>query len=171
MVDPLALLDALALQAGPNVDVTVDPVANVLGGALGAAVSTLVVGAILVTLAPDYVERTMDVVVDEPVGSLLWGVFILLAVFVLSVALVITVVGVLLAIPLLLVTWVAWAAGSAVAFLAVADRLVGHEDGWLKPLAVAAAANGLLAVTGIGGLVSFVVGAAGFGAVVRDYLE
>ena len=47
--------------------------------------------------------------------------------------------------------------------------LVGREDGWLKPLVVAALINGGLTLTGIGGLVSFAVGAAGFGALLRDW--
>jgi len=170
--DPLLAADAAgtALQAGPNVSVDANPVANVLGGAVGAFLSTLLVGALLVAFVPEYLERMVGEVTEEPLSSLLWGVFNLLAVGVLAVLLVITVVGVVVAIPLLVVTWLAWAAGSAVAFLAVADRLVGHGDGWLKPLAVGAALNGLLSVTGVGGLVSFVVGAVGFGALVRDYM-
>lgn len=175
MVDPFTAVMALShgllpIQMGPGMEVGASAPANVIGSALGAAVSTLVVGAVLVTLVPDYAERMMVAVVDEPLAGFLWGLFILLAVGVMVVALFVTVVGIVVALPLLLVAWLAWAVGSAVAFLAVADRLVGHEDGWLKPLAVAAAANGLLAVTGIGGLVSFVVGAAGFGTIVRDYL-
>jgi len=60
---------------------------------------------------------------------------------------------------------------AAVLVWAVGDRLVGHEDGWLKPLAVGAGVNGALALTAVGGVLSFAVGAAGFGAVLRDWLE
>ena len=59
---------------------------------------------------------------------------------------------------------------AAVAFLAIADRLVDREDGWTKPLLIAAGLNGALALTGVGGIVSFGIGAAGFGAVLRDWL-
>jgi hypothetical protein len=45
--------------------------------------------------------------------------------------------------------------------LAAGERLVGRGEGWLKPLLVAAAING--------GLISFAIGAAGFGAVLQDY--
>ena len=38
----------------------------------------------------------------------------------------------------------------------------------MKPLLVDAAINGALPLTGIGGLVAFGIGAAGFGAVFRD---
>ncbi|WP_256493302.1 hypothetical protein [Natronococcus zhouii] len=39
----------------------------------------------------------------------------------------------------------------------------------MKPLLVATVINGGLALTGIGGIISFLVGAVGFGAVLRDY--
>jgi hypothetical protein len=68
------------------------------------------------------------------------------------------------------VAYLAWAVGASIAFLAVGDRLVGHEDGWTKPLLVGAAINGGLTLTGIGGIVTFGIGAAGFGAVLRDFL-
>jgi len=65
---------------------------------------------------------------------------------------------------------VTWAVGAAVAFLTIAERLVGHADGWTTPLVAAAALNGALALTGIGGLVAFGLGATGFGAILRDWL-
>lgn len=52
--------------------------------------------------------------------------------------------------------------------MGIADRLVGHEDGWLVPLLIAAAINAGLALSGIGGLVSFVLGALGFGTILDD---
>jgi hypothetical protein len=66
--------------------------------------------------------------------------------------------------------YVLWAVGSTVAFLAIADRLVDRGDDWLKPLLVAAAINGGLALTGVGGILALLVGIAGFGAVLRDLL-
>lgn len=142
---------------------------GLVGGAVGAALTTLLVGAILVALAPDYARGRMDEVVDRPLGSLGYGLAVLVFIVLATVVLAITIVGLVVAIPLAIVAYLAWAVGSAVAFLAVGDRLVGHADGWAKPLLVGAAINGLLALTGVGGLVSFCVGAAGFGAVVRPY--
>jgi hypothetical protein len=63
--------------------------------------------------------------------------------------------------------YVLWTVGSTIAFLAVADRLVGRDEGWTKPLVVPAAINGALAFTGIGGILAFVVGAAGSGVVLE----
>jgi len=78
---------------------------------------------------------------------------------------------IVVAIPLLIVAIVVWIVGAVIASLAIADRLIGHEDGWLKPLLVAGAINGGLALTGVRGIVSFAVGAAGLGTVLRAYLE
>lgn len=172
MLDALAVaLESVAAQTGPFGVPSVDPLASVVGSAVGAFATTLVVGAIMVALAPAYTERMMDAVREEPVGSLVYGLVSLLFVVLVVVVLVVTIVGVLLAVPFAVLAALVWAVGAVVAYLAIAERLVGREDGWLRPLLVAAALNGGLALTGIGGIVSFCVGAAGFGAVLRDYLE
>jgi hypothetical protein len=113
----------------------------------------------------------MDVVRAEPVGSFLYGLVCLLFVVLVTVVLVLTGIGILLAIPFAILAALVWAVGAAVASLAVADRFVSREDDeWAKPLLLAAGLNGALALTGIGGLVAFCLGAAGFGAVLRDRL-
>lgn len=143
---------------------------SIVGSAIGAFLTTLIVGGLLVTFAEEYTVRMMAFLSEEAVGSFLYGIVALLALVVIAVLLVITIVGILLALPLLLVAYVVWAIGASIAFLAIGDRVVGREDGWLKPLLVGAAINGGLTITGIGAIVTFVVGAAGFGAVLRDYL-
>ena len=158
------------LQQNPPVDVpAANPVAGLAGGAVTTFLTTLIVGAIMVALAPEYTRARMAGVLEEPVGTFLYGLVALVALFVVAVLLAITVVGLVLAVPLLILAYVVWAVGSAIAFLAIGDRFVGHEDGWTKALLVAAGINGLLTLTGIGGIVSFCVGAAGFGAVLRSY--
>ena len=168
LADPGLVLNPVA-QTGPNVDVGVDPGVGVVGGSIGAFLTTLVVGGVMIAVVPDYTERMMGIVLDEPVGAFVYGFVALLIVVVLTVLLAITIVGILLALPLALVAYLVWAVGAAVAYLAIGDRLVGHDDGWVKPLLVGAGINGALAITGIGGLVSFAIGAAGFGAVLRDW--
>jgi hypothetical protein len=176
-VIPLSLPQAVGvlLQPGPGPGFervpAVDPTVGLGGGAFSAFLTTLLVGGILVALAPGYTERLMDRVRDDAVGSFIYGLLALVALLLVTILLVITIVGILLAIPLAFIAGLAWAAGASVAFLAIADRLVGREDGWLKPLLVAALINGGLTLTGIGGLVSFAVGAAGFGALLRDWQE
>ncbi|MFB6295728.1 MAG: hypothetical protein ABEH66_02680 [Halobacteriales archaeon] len=157
----------LAAIAEPGFDVDIGPGVGLGGGAVGAFFTTLVVGAIMIAVLPGYTERTMASVLDEPVDSFLHGILLLLALVVVTVALVVTILGIVLAIPLILAAYLAWAVGSTIAYLAIADRLVGREDGWPKPLFVAAVINGGLALSGVGGIVAFCVGAVGVGAVFR----
>ena len=162
-------LVALQTEFG-EIGVHVDPVEGLVGGALGAFLTTLAVGAILLAVLPAYTERMMDTLGEDAAGVFVYGVLALVALVVLTVVLVVTILGILLAIPLIVLAVLVWAVGAAIAYLTIGDRLVGHEDGWGKPLVVGAAINGALAVTGIGGLIAFCIGAAGFGTVIRDKL-
>ncbi|MGB9965378.1 hypothetical protein [Halobacterium sp. CBA1126] len=165
-VDAATQLIALS-ETGLDVNVSLGQ--GLASGAVGAFLTTLVVGAIAVAVYPDRTEQLMADVLDDPVGSFAYGLLCALALFVVTLLLVFTIVGIVVALPLALVAYVVWAVGAAVAYLAIADRLVGHEDGWLKALLVAAAINGALAATGVGGLVALLVGVTGFGAVLRAY--
>lgn len=153
-----------------DVSVGLDPATGLAGGAVGAVLTTLVVGAILVALAPEFTADRMDAVLADPVNAFVYGLVVLVALALVVFVLVISFVGILVAVPLVILSVVVWAVGATIGFLAIADRLVGREDGWKKPLLVAAALNGALTVTGIGGILSFVVGAAGFGAVLEGRL-
>lgn len=166
---PIHGRSAWLLQQGPMpAPSDIDVVLGLGGSAVGAFLSTLLIGAIVVALAPGYVERLMDDVTDDPVGTFVYGVLVLGTLVLVTIVLVVTIVGILVAFPLLLLAALVWAVGAAIAFLAIADRLVDRDGDWLVALVVAAAINGGLALTGIGGLVSFCVGAAGFGAVLRE---
>ncbi len=145
--------------------------ASVLGSALGAFLTTLIVGAILLAVAPEYTQNRMGAVLERPLNSFLYGIVCLLVLVILIVVLFLTVIGIIVAIPLAILAYLIWAVGASIAFLAIGDRLVGHGDGWTKPLLVGAAINGGLTLTGIGGIITFAVGAAGFGTVLRAYLE
>lgn len=165
-----ALLVAV-LQSGIDIDIgAVDPVGGVVSGGVGAFISTLVVGAILVAVAPGYLERMMDAVREEPLGSFLYGVLSLIGVLLVIVVLFVTLIGIPLALLFALVVYLLWAVGATVAFLAIAAGLVDPSDGWLKPLLLGAALNGGLTLTGIGGIITFCIGAAGFGAVLSNWL-
>jgi hypothetical protein len=169
MFEALAALSDALLQV--NVDIDLNPLANVVQGAVGSFLTTLVVGAILTAVAPEFLEDRMAAVVDDPVGSFVYGFLVLIALALVTIVLVITILGILVAIPLILLAYVVWAVGATVAFLAIADRLVDREgDDWTASLLVAAALNGGLVLTGVGGILSFCIGAAGFGAVLEDRL-
>ncbi len=162
------VLGRVLLQTGPSVDVSVGE--SLVGGAISTFLTTLLVGILLVAVAPGFTDRVIAAVGDEPVDNFLWGLFWLLAIGLLTVLLLITIIGILVAIPLVIVAYLLWAVGATVAFLAVALRVVDRDDGWLLPLLLAAGLNGGLTLTGVGGLVSLVVGMVGFGAVIRDVL-
>ncbi|ELY61606.1 hypothetical protein [Natronolimnohabitans innermongolicus] len=169
-VDPASfgLLTAVA-QTDPGVDIDVSTGDGLFGGAIGSFATVLVVGAIMIALAPDYVERLMAAIAAEPVESFGYGIVSLFGLGLLILALVITIVGILVVLPLMLLAYLLWAIGAAIAYLAIADRLIGRTGSWLPALLVAATISGALALTGIGGLLSLCIGAAGFGAVIRDY--
>lgn len=122
-------------------------------------------------MLPEYTAARMQDVLDEPVGTFLYGVVCLVFLVLVTVVLAIPIIGLVVTVPLVLLSHLVWPAGSAVAFLAVANRLVGHGEGWTEPLLVAAGIDGLLTVAGVGGLVAFAVGAAGFGAVLLEDLK
>nr|WP_321575765.1 hypothetical protein [Halosolutus amylolyticus] len=137
LLQAVATVTQVARPDGIGTDVAVTD--GLVGSAIGAFLTTLAVGAIMVAVAPDYVDRMTTTVLEEPLGSFLYGFLSLLAVLFLAVVLSITIVGILVALPLLLVAYVVWAIGSVVAYLAIGERLVGRDDGRLKPLLVGAA--------------------------------
>jgi len=169
-VDAVAALLTVA-EPGSGFDVNVSLGQGLAGGGVGAFLTTLVVGAIAVSVFPERTEALMEAVVEDPVESFVYGILALFGLGLLTLVLFITVIGILLAVPLLFVAYLLWAVGAAVAYLAIADQLVGHDDGWLKPLLLAAGLNGALAATGIGSVVALAVGAAGFGTVLKPYLD
>ena len=162
---------SVVAQMDPGVAPGPGGLTSVLGSAVGAFLTTLIAGAILIAVVPDYARKQMADVLENPVGSFLYGLASLVLLFLATLVLVLTVIGIVLAIPLAVLAYIVWAVGAAIAFLAIGDRLVGHQEGWTKPLLVGSAINGGLTLTGIGGLVTFAIGAAGFGAVLRGYLK
>lgn len=149
----------------------IDPVtgvAGLFGSGMSAFLLTVLLGGLALVVAPAYTERMVGSVGDDPAGCFVYGVATLVALVLLTIALVVTVLGVLLAIALVLLAVGLWGVGAAVAYTAIGDHLVGHEDGWFQPLVVGGAINGLLTMTGIGGIVAFIIGAVGFGALLRS---
>lgn len=172
MTDLLTLAPRLLLQTFDSFDTsTVDLQLGLGGGAIGTFFTTLVIGAILVAIVPEWTRAKMTTVVEEPLESFLYGVVCLVFFALVILVLFFTIIGILVAIPLGLVLLVVWGVGAAVAYLAIADRLVDTEDSWLVALLLAAGMNGALTLTGIGAIVSFCIGAAGFGTVLKQYLD
>lgn len=163
--------NAAVLLQVDGVDVAVEPgLGSLLGSAVGAAATTLVVGVLLFALAPEYTDARIAQLEADPLTSFLYGIVFLIGLVAVVVVLFVTLIGIPLAILFALLGYLAWAIGGTIGLVAIAQRLVDDED-WVRVVAVAAALGGALALTGIGGLVSLVVGAAGFGAVVTDAVD
>ncbi|WP_245800571.1 hypothetical protein [Natrinema saccharevitans] len=113
----------------------------------------------------------MEDVRAAPFKTFSYGIALLLGIGLLILIRLDTTVGAVVAIPLFLLASLVWVIGGTIAYLAIADRLVGRNDGWAKRLEVAAAIGAAFAVTGIGIVLAICIGAAGFGAVLRSALE
>lgn len=137
--------------------------------AAGGLVFTLVVGAIMLAAAPNYVDSIVEDIHEEPVASFAWGILALIVFVGAMVLLAITIVGIVLVIPLLLAFVVLAIVGNVLAFIAVCDGFV--DSRWVA-LVVAAIVTAVLNLIPIfGGIVSFVIGSLGLGAVVRRWVQ
>lgn len=130
-------------------------------------VSTLFLGAILLALAPEFVDRGVDHIHDEGGACFGWGVLVLVAFVGVSVLLALTVIGIVLVIPLVLGFAAVAFVGNALGYLALFDGVVDSRKAALVAGAFVAGASNLVPI--LGGLVGFVVGSLGVGAIVRDY--
>jgi hypothetical protein len=94
---------------------------------IGAFVGKLVMGTLLLALAPDFVENVIDAVEDDPVASSRWGlaIFVTVAVGILLVALL---VGVTVAVSLATAALVVYLVGGTIVFVAVGERLLDALD-------------------------------------------
>ncbi|KAB1196612.1 MULTISPECIES: hypothetical protein [Haloferax] len=173
-MDPLV---QIILQQGPisqNPDPSV--FARFFGSAISAGITfvgTLVVGALLLAIVPDYTEKIIDTIEDEPIPSFLWGLGIFIALIVVLFVLVITLIGILLAIPIGFVMFVVSLVGGAIVFIYVGERLLEaanvETSRWGHLVAGAFVATVLAALPLIGGLTNFIVNSVGVGAIVYHW--
>lgn len=170
-VVPRSLLLQVGFEApgGWEVQYGIDPALALVGSAVGSFLTALIVGAIMIALAPEYTRRRMATVHDDPVGCFVYGFLSIVLLVLAIVVLFFTIIGIVVVIPLVLLAFLAWAVGAAIVYLTIGDQLVGHDDGWTKPLALGAAIAGGLSLIPLGGVVAFGVGTAGFSAVLKDH--
>jgi hypothetical protein len=95
------------------------------------------------------------------------GLLLLIGFVGLAVLLALTVIGAILVIPLAIGFFVIAVVGNALGYLAVFDGVVDSRGVALVAGAAVAGVTNLVPI--LGGLVGFVVGSLGVGAVVRDY--
>lgn len=130
---------------------------------------TLVIGGLLVAVAPHSTRRRTDRALEQPGVAFVYGVVSLAAVIGLSFLLAITGIGIVLAIPLLLFFVLIALVAGEYGYLAV-GRLA--SDSWPLALGVAVAVAALVgAVPILGGIVGFVISSIGMGTVVREFIE
>ncbi|OAQ52243.1 hypothetical protein HTG_11520 [Natrinema mahii] len=137
--------------------------------AIGAGLVTLVVGGLLLAVAPDSTRRQTDRALESPGIAFVYGIASLVAVIGASVLLAITVIGLVLAIPLLLVFALVALVAGEYGYLAV-GRLV--SDNRLLALGCAIVVSVAVgAVPVLGSVVGFVISSVGLGTVVMAFLE
>ncbi|GGL57123.1 hypothetical protein [Halocalculus aciditolerans] len=138
----------------------------------GSLLISIVVGAILLYGAPDFLERTIRRAREETVRSFLWGFGVEIAIFIVSVLLIITIIGALVAIPLLLVLAIIVYVGQISVFIHLGRRALEYADvdNDLVALVVAAVLAAVLgAIPILGPVLTFVAGAVGFGAILVNW--
>lgn len=137
--------------------------------ALTSALFTLVVGGLLVALAPNTTQRCTDRALETPGAAFAYGFGCLIAVIGLAIVLAITVIGLVVAIPLLLLFALVSVIAGEFGYLAV-GRLV--NDGWSSALGFAIVVSAFVgAVPVLGTLVGFVLTSIGVGTVAMGVLS
>jgi cytoskeletal protein CcmA (bactofilin family) len=135
-------------------------------GPIAISISVLILGLVLVLLAPRGADAVSDALGAAPLASLGWGVLVVLSIPVTALALVVAVLGVPLGLALFLslglwwlvgLTWAAWCAGRALVH-APRGRVQAFLAGWAILAAVGlvpilnAAAWVLAPVLGVGAM-------------------
>lgn len=163
-----AVVIALLSSAGPAAAQTSQQPelgVSLMAQAVAGGLMTLVIGGLLIVLAPEYTERTTGRIRETPVEAMLYGLGITILVVIVFVILILTVIGIIVVIPLA----IALAVVAELGYLA-AGRSV--TDDWgpalLVAIGVAAIASG---VPILGGLVALVLSSMGVGGAYLDYRD
>ncbi|WP_248517559.1 hypothetical protein [Salinarchaeum laminariae] len=167
IADPVVLeIGAFVLQGTGNVNQPQFSPAVESGGGL---IATLVVGAIMLAAAPNYVDSIVEDVRQEPVASFAWGIISLIVFVIAIILLALTIVGIILVIPLAFAFILLAIMGNVLAFIAVCDEFVDNR--WMALVVAAIAVAVLNVIPVVGGIISFVIGSVGMGAVIRRIVQ
>ncbi|QCJ48378.1 hypothetical protein [Haloprofundus sp. MHR1] len=127
----------------------------------------LVIGGIVVAVAPDYLRRTSARVRDDPVSSFIWGLIAFVGLLVASIL----IITMIVTIPALLVLGIV---GNVIVAVTLGMLVAGGavDDSLFKALVVGVIIVSLIGLVPIlGGLVNFVLGMIGGGAVVNEFRD
>ncbi|SDM81683.1 hypothetical protein SAMN04487949_2686 [Halogranum gelatinilyticum] len=128
-----------------------------------------VLGLLIVAFAPDYTQALVDDIRDDPAVAFVWGLIAAIGGLIALVILAITIIGLFVGIP---VAFVVALVGGVVGMVALGEVLADRvTDASLHlGLGVGVVVSSLLSLVPIlGGVVNFVVGTLGIGAVVNRY--
>lgn len=137
--------------------------------AIGAGLVTLVVGGLLMAVAPDSTRRQTDRALESPVETFVYGVLALVVVIGAAFLLAITVIGIVLAIPLLFVFAIVALVAGEYGYLAVGRLVSDNRLLALGSAIVVSVAVGAVPV--LGPVVGFVISSVGLGTVVMAFQE
>ncbi|MFK5602423.1 MULTISPECIES: hypothetical protein [unclassified Haloferax] len=173
----LSLLSVLALAgtaAAQNFDSA--PQLSPVFRAGGSFLIDLVVGGILVAVAPAYTRDAIAEIRDDPGGSFLWGLGVSIGGVIVLVLLAITIIGLLVAIPGFLALVLLSIVGGAVSTVFLGSLVTGTASGGSPPLGVSVAVGALVAailslVPILGSVILFVVDMLGLGVVGRNLVR
>ena len=172
LVGLACLADPAAAQSIPDT-----PRRPVFGPAVsfvaGLAVN-LVLGALVVGVAPDYSRAIVGRIRSEPVESFFFGIAVLIATVVAAIVLAITIIGLVVLVPGAFVLAIVGVVANVLATVTVGAVATGWtEDSSLwTSVAVGAAVVALLtAIPLVNGLANFVLGSLGMGAIAARIWE
>lgn len=174
LLTPLVSLVALCSLAGVTTAQTA-PDAPQLSPLVRLTIALVVnglVGAIVVSFAPDYTRAVVDDIRDDPAVSFIWGLIAGIGGAIAIVILAITIIGLLVAIPGIFVYLFVAIVGGAVGTVALGAVLADQvTDSTLSlALVVGVVVSSLLSITPlVGPLVNWLVSTVGIGAVVNRY--
>lgn len=166
------ILDAPSIVLQGSSEVSQPAISPVVSAAI-SFVATLLFGGLAIAFAPDYVDRIVERINDNPLSTFGWGFLIyfggIIAFVILAFILIITIVGILLLIPLVLVILVVAATANATGYIAIFGRIVDSQG---QALLLGAATAGILTLVPlIGPVAGFVVSMLGIGAMFREFTE
>lgn len=137
--------------------------------AVASAVLTLVIGGLLIALAPGTTRDLTDRALDDPGIAFVYGLLSFIIVIGSFVLLAITVIGLIVGIPLLIVYVIVAVVAGELGYLAV-GRLVTED--WILVLSIAVAVSAITgAVPVFGTTIEFVIVSVGVGTVILAVFE
>jgi hypothetical protein len=150
----------LILQTDVSIGFGASTAAGVGMSAIGAFLGTLIAGEVVLSSRLERLSQSMSFINEHPLRSFGIGV----VPFVVGAVVVLVFPSFTIALVVGVAVYALWSIGAAVASLTIAERIVGRDEDWTKPLVVGAVFIGGLTLTGIGGIIAFCIGAAGLGA-------